>query len=46
MEYKQMYGQTFHSKREFFKWMEENEDKIDWDEDVELGCYYKEDEEE
>ena len=29
-----MYGQTFHSKREFFKWIDENEDKIDWDEDV------------
>ena len=42
MGYKQMYGQTFHSKREFFKWIDEN----DCDEDVELGWYYKEDEEE
>ena len=42
MEYKQMYGQTFHSKREFFKWIEGHKDEIDWDEDVELGWYYKE----
>ena len=45
MEYKQIYGQTFHSKREFFKWIEEHKDEIDWDEDVELGWYYKEYEE-
>ena len=46
MGYKQMYGQTFRSKREFFKWIEEHEDEIDWDEDVELGWYYKEEDEE
>ena len=45
MGYKQMYGQTFHSKREFFKWIEEHKDEIDWDEDVELGWYYKEEDE-
>ena len=28
MGYKQLYGQTFHSKREFFKWIEENEDRL------------------
>ena len=46
MGYKQMYGQTFHSKREFLRWIDEHKDEIDWDEGVELGRYYKEDEEE
>lgn len=43
---KQMYGRTFQSKKEFMKWLEENEDNIDWDYDVEFSWYYKEEEEE
>ena len=35
MGYKQMHGQTFHSKREFLRWIDEHKDEIDWDEDVE-----------
>ena len=46
MGYKQMYGQIFHSRREIFKWIDEHKDEIDWDEDVELGWYYKEEDEE
>lgn len=46
MGYEQMYGKTFRSKREFFKWIEEHEDEIDWYEDVELGWYYKKEDEE
>ena len=46
MGYKQMYGQTFHSKREFFKWIDEHKDEIDWGVDVELGWFYKEDDDE
>ena len=42
---RQMYGKTFSSKKEFFKWLEENEDRIDWDYDVELGWYWKDDDE-
>ena len=42
---RQMYGKTFSSKKEFFKWLEENEDRIDWDYDVELGWYWKDDKE-
>ena len=45
MGYKQMCGQIFHSRREFFKWIDEHKDEIDWDEDVELGWYYKEEDE-
>ena len=45
MGYKQMYGQNKKKKREFFKWIEEHKDEIDWDEDVELGWYYKEEDE-
>ena len=41
-----MYGRKFQSNREFFRWREQNEDKIDWDEDVELGWYWKEEDEE
>lgn len=41
-----MYGRTFSSKKEFFDWLEENKDNIDWDLDVEFSWYYKEDEEE
>jgi hypothetical protein len=39
---KQMYEHTFSSKKEFFKWLEENEDKIDWDWEVEFAWYWKE----
>ena len=46
MGYKQMYGKTFSSKKQFLKWIEEHEDEIDWDEDVELCWYYKEEDEE
>ena len=46
MGYKQMYGTTFSSKKQFLKWIEEHEDEIDWDEGVELGWYYKEEDEE
>ncbi len=46
MKNKQLYGKTFQSKREFFKWLEQNEDNIDWDEDVELGWYLKEEDDE
>ncbi len=46
MGYKQMHGQTFHSKREFLRWIDEHKDEIDWDEDVEFGWYYKEEDEE
>ena len=42
MSNKQLYGRTFQSKREFFRWLEANEDNIDWDEDIELSWYYKE----
>ena len=38
---KDLYGKTFYSKKEFLKWLEENEDKIDWDYDVEFDWYYK-----
>ena len=41
-----MYGTTFSSKKQFLKWIEEHEDEIDWDEGVELGWYYKEEDEE
>ena len=39
---RQLYGNTFNSKKEFLKWIEEYEDEIDWGEYVELGWYYKE----
>lgn len=42
MRNKQIYGLTFYSKKRFFKWIEEHEDKIDWDEGVGLEWYYKE----
>lgn len=42
---RQLYGKTFSSKKEFFKWLEENEEKIDWDYDVEFEWYWKVDEE-
>lgn len=44
MSNNQMYGKTFHSKKQFLKWIEENEDKIDWDAYVEFAWYYKEEE--
>ena len=39
---KQMYEHTFSSKKQFFKWLEENEDKIDWDWEVEFAWHWKE----
>ena len=41
-----MYEHTFSSKKQFFKWLEENEDKIDWDWEVEFAWYWKEKDEE
>ena len=46
MTNKQMYGKTFSSKKEFLKWFEEYEDKIDWDYDVELSWFWNEEDEE
>ncbi len=43
---KQMYGKTFSSKKEFLKWFEEHEDKIDWDYDVEFSWFWKEEDDE
>lgn len=43
---KQLYGKTFSSKKQFLKWFEEHSDEIDWDYDVELSWYYKDEEEE
>ena len=40
---KQLYGTTFSSKKSLLKWLEEHEDEIDWDYDVELSWYYKDD---
>ena len=42
---KQLYGKTFSSRKEFFKWLKENEERIDWDYDVEFEWYWKDDEE-
>lgn len=41
---KELYGRSFSSKKEFLKWFKEHEDEIDWDYDVELSWYYKEEE--
>jgi hypothetical protein len=41
---KQMYGKEFCSKRQFLKWLEENEDKIEWEDGVEFSWYYKDEE--
>ena len=38
---KQLYDTTFSSKKALLKWLEEYEDEIDWDYDVELTWYYK-----
>ena len=43
---KQLYGQEFCSKKSLLKWLEENSDKIDWDYNVCLEWYYKDEEEE
>lgn len=40
---KQLYEKTFSSKKKFLKWLEENEDNIDWDYEVEFSWYYKND---
>ena len=40
---KQLYGSSFSSKKSLLKWLEEHEDEIDWDYDVELSWYYKDD---
>ena len=40
---KQLYGTSFSSKKALLKWLEEHEDEIDWDYDVELSWYYKDD---
>lgn len=42
---KQLYGQTFISKRQFLKWFENHQNEIDWDEEVTLEFYYKKEEE-
>ena len=46
MKEKQLYGQEFSSKKRLLEWIEKNADKIDWDYDVQLEWYYKDEEEE
>lgn len=45
MKERQIYGQSFETKRELLSWLEENEDRIDWDETVGVEWYYKEEKE-
>ena len=41
---KQKYYVDFISKKQFYKWLEEMEDKIDWDEGITLDFAYNHDE--
>lgn len=45
MKERQIYGQSFETKRELLAWLKENEDRIDWDETVGVEWYYKEEKE-
>lgn len=41
---KQKYYVDFISKKQFYKWLEEMEDNIDWDEGITLDFAYNNDE--
>ena len=46
MKEKQLYGRELPSKKAMLKWLEENCDKIDWNYNLYVEWYYKDEEEE